>query len=143
MQKSMSATKDSCFGKIGYAQGFMGDTCTGLFTSQQTNKTVPEMADTANLDSWSLSHLGYLYPGTTPVMIKLDESLHGVTVVVPTNHREIPGSIPGRYDLQIKITSNLMPPSHDKDGGGGGSRNNHKGEILDLMIFLKNPCKSV
>jgi len=22
-------------------------------------------------DSWSLSHLGYLYPGTTPVMIKL------------------------------------------------------------------------
>jgi len=23
-------------------------------------------------DSWSLSHLGYLYPGTTPVMIKLD-----------------------------------------------------------------------
>ena len=24
------------------------------------------------LDSWSLSHLGYLYPGTTPVMIKLD-----------------------------------------------------------------------
>ena len=25
--------------------------------------------------SWSLSHLGYLYTGTTPVMIKLD---HGV-----------------------------------------------------------------
>ena len=24
-------------------------------------------------DSWSLSHLGYLYPGTTPVMIKLDQ----------------------------------------------------------------------
>jgi len=23
-------------------------------------------------DSWSLSHLGYLYPGTAPVMIKLD-----------------------------------------------------------------------
>ena len=23
-------------------------------------------------DSWSLSHLGYLYPGTTPVIIKLD-----------------------------------------------------------------------
>ena len=23
-------------------------------------------------DSWSLSHLGYLYPGTTPVMFKLD-----------------------------------------------------------------------
>jgi len=25
-------------------------------------------------DSWSLSHLGYLYPGTTPVMIKLDHN---------------------------------------------------------------------
>jgi len=24
------------------------------------------------IDSWSLSHLGYLYPRTTPVMIKLD-----------------------------------------------------------------------
>ena len=28
-----------------------------------------------------------------------------VTVVVPTNDREIPGSTPGRYNLQIKITS--------------------------------------
>jgi len=37
--------------------------------------------------------------------IKLDESLHGVTVVVPPNDREIPGSIPRRYNLQIKITS--------------------------------------
>jgi len=26
------------------------------------------------IDSWSLSHLGYLYPGTTPVMIKLDHN---------------------------------------------------------------------
>ena len=25
-------------------------------------------------DSWSLSHLGYLYPRTTPVMIKLDHN---------------------------------------------------------------------
>ena len=25
-------------------------------------------------DSWSLSHLGYLYPGTTPVMIKLEHN---------------------------------------------------------------------
>ena len=25
-------------------------------------------------DSWSLSHLGYSYPGTTPVMIKLDHN---------------------------------------------------------------------
>jgi len=39
------------------------------------------------------------------VCIKLDESLHGVTVVIPTNDREIPGSTPGRYNLQIKITS--------------------------------------
>ena len=40
-------------------------------------------------------------------MIKLDESLHGVTVVIPTNDREIPGSIPRRYNLQIEITSSL------------------------------------
>jgi len=38
-------------------------------------------------------------------MIKLDGSLHGGTVVIPTNDREIPGSTPGRYNLQIKITS--------------------------------------
>jgi len=36
---------------------------------------------------------------------KLDESIHGVPVVIPTNHREIPGSTPGRYNLQIEITS--------------------------------------
>jgi len=30
--------------------------------------TVPDVIG----DSWSLSHLGYLYQGTTPVMIKLD-----------------------------------------------------------------------
>ena len=62
-------------------------------------------------DGWSLSHLGYLYPGTTPVMIKLDESIHGVTVVIPTNHREIPGSTPGRYNLQIEITSSAYARS--------------------------------
>ena len=28
----------------------------------------------SHFDSWSLSHLGYLYPGTTPFMIKLDHS---------------------------------------------------------------------
>jgi len=37
--------------------------------------------------------------------IKLDISLHGVPVVMPTNDREISGSTPGRYNLQIKITS--------------------------------------
>ena len=35
----------------------------------------------------------------------LDGSIHGATVVVPTNDREIPGSTPGRYNLQIKSTS--------------------------------------
>jgi len=40
-------------------------------------------------------------------MIKLDENNHGITVVIPTNHREIPGSIPRKYDFQIKITSSL------------------------------------
>jgi len=37
--------------------------------------------------------------------IKLDESLHGVTVVILTNDSEIPGSTPGRYNLQSKIAS--------------------------------------
>jgi len=35
------------------------------------------LADTheiAKYDSWSLSHLGYLYPERTPVMIKLDHN---------------------------------------------------------------------
>ena len=50
-------------------------------------------------------------PGSIPSVsqnvksIKLDEGIHGVTVVIPTNDREIPGSIPGRYNLQIEITS--------------------------------------
>ena len=47
----------------------------------------------------------YNYRYAVKVYIKLDESIHGITVVVPTSDREIPGSIPGRYDLQIKITS--------------------------------------
>jgi len=37
--------------------------------------------------------------------IRSDERIHGVAVVTPTNHREIPGSSPGRYNLQIEITS--------------------------------------
>ena len=44
--------------------------------------------------------------------IKLDECIHGVTVVIPTNDREIPGSTPGRYNLQIKITSNSIRSNH-------------------------------
>ena len=38
---------------------------------------------------------------------ELDESLYSVTVVIPTNDREIPGATPGRYNLQIKITSDI------------------------------------
>jgi len=34
-----------------------------------------------------------------------DESIHGLAVEILTNHREIPGSTPGRYNLQIEITS--------------------------------------
>jgi len=34
--------------------------------------TTPNRSRNLYYDSWSLSHLGYLYPGTTPVMIKLD-----------------------------------------------------------------------
>ena len=47
----------------------------------------------------------YNYRYAVNAFIKLDENIHGVTVVVPTNDREIPGSTPGRYNLQIKITS--------------------------------------
>jgi len=47
----------------------------------------------------------YNYRYAVKTFIKLDESIYGVTVVIPTNDREIPGSIPRRYNLQIKITS--------------------------------------
>ena len=33
------------------------------------------------------------------------KAFHGLAVEIPTNHSEIPGSIPGRYNLQIEITS--------------------------------------
>ena len=33
-----------------------------------------QVVRSSTFDSWSLSHLGYLYPGTTPVMIKLDHN---------------------------------------------------------------------
>jgi len=36
-----------------------------------------------------------------------DENIHGLAVEIPTNHREIPGSTPGRYNLQIEIASPL------------------------------------
>ena len=47
----------------------------------------------------------YNYRYAVKTVIKLDESVHGVTVIVPTNDREIQGSTPGRYNLQVKITS--------------------------------------
>jgi len=46
----------------------------------------------------------YNYCYAVNAFIKLDK-MHSVTVVIPTNDREIPGSIPRRYHLQIKITS--------------------------------------
>ena len=49
----------------------------------------------------------YNYRYAVNVFIRSDESIHGVAVVIPTNHREIPGSTPGRYNLQIEITSSL------------------------------------
>ena len=45
------------------------------------------------------------YHSAVKGFIKLDVSLHGVTVVISTNDREIPGSTPGRYNVQIQITS--------------------------------------
>jgi len=45
-------------------------------------------------------------PTARPRMFSLaDESIHGLAVGIPTNHREIPGSTPGRYNLQIEIAS--------------------------------------
>jgi len=47
----------------------------------------------------------YNYRYAVNAFIRSDESIHGVAVVIPTNHCEIPGSTPGRYNLQIEITS--------------------------------------
>jgi len=41
----------------------------------------------------------YQYRYAVKAFIKLDERLHGVTVFIPTNDREILGSTPGRYNL--------------------------------------------
>jgi len=56
---------------------------------------------TAMSDSWSLSHLGHLYPGTTPVMIKLDHNRSCPWVWIaqvtkaPTIITKVPQSVPG------------------------------------------------
>jgi len=47
----------------------------------------------------------YNYGYAVKAHIKLDINLRGVIVVIPTKESEIPGSTPGRYNLQIKITS--------------------------------------
>jgi len=47
-----------------------------------------------------------------------DESIHGLAVEIPTNHREIPGSTPGRYNLQIEITSEKTRQSNRSNGTG-------------------------
>ena len=50
-------------------------------------------------------------------MKRLIQGLRGVAVVVPTVDREIPGSTPGRHNLQIKITSVDNKDTDDKQGG--------------------------
>jgi len=57
--------------------------------------------------------------------IRSDESIHGVAVVIPTNHREIPGSTPERYNLQIEITSPRFKPSSTH-----GERNNPRKNMM-------------
>jgi len=47
----------------------------------------------------------YNYRYAVNAFINLDERIHGVAVIIPTNQREIPGSTPGRYNLQIEIIS--------------------------------------
>jgi len=51
-------------GKEGFMRGEGGGSGEGCYLGE----------DMYALDSWSLSHLGYLYPGTAPVMIKLDHN---------------------------------------------------------------------
>ena len=59
------------------------------------------MCVSAVLDSWSLSHLGYLYPGTSPVIIKLDHNWSCLWVLIaqwtkaPTIITKVPRSVPG------------------------------------------------
>jgi len=56
--------------------------------------------------TWDFTVVGrYNYRYAVKASIKLDGSLHGVTVAIPTNDSEIPGSTPWRYNLQIRITS--------------------------------------
>jgi len=49
----------------------------------------------------------YNYRYAVSAFIRSDERTHGVAVVTPTNHREIPGSSPGKYNLQLRLHQNL------------------------------------
>jgi len=55
----------------------------------------------------------YNYRYAVNAFIRSDERTHGVAVVIPTNHREIPGSTTGKYNLQIEITSHDGTPAMD------------------------------
>ena len=78
----------------------MRGTCLGPEKSMQT-KVVINFWKLYYNDSWSLSHLGYLYPGTTPVMIKLyhNRSCPWVWMAqvtkVPTIITKVPRLVPG------------------------------------------------
>ena len=65
-------------------------------------------------DSWSLSHLGYLYPGTTPVMIKLDHD------------RSCPW---------VEIAQVTKVPTINT--GGLSTRIRHKGGLTDLTLTFR------
>jgi len=56
-------------------------------------------------DSWSLSHLGCLYPGTTPVMIKTWYSFCGVTGINTAGYHGILG-----FDCRGQYPEIKMPP---------------------------------
>jgi len=73
-----------------------------LFLEVEQPKILPKNPGNAFSDALLIS---YQYLKVRPNFIKLDESIYGETVVIPTNDREIPGSIPGIYNVQIKITS--------------------------------------
>ena len=66
-----------------YMSGY-GTLGSGILHSTCTSDEI--QSPTCINDSWSLSHLGYLYPGTTPVMIKLDHLVDHI--IIPINVRE-------------------------------------------------------
>ena len=55
-------------------------------------------------DSWSLSHLGYLYPGTTPVMIKLDHNRLRVLITISLCLLLLGGIFLSRIPFDVFVT---------------------------------------